>query len=59
MQKEREEVVLCEKVRVEGEKTTVLKDYNKKVSREQEDRIGKQDQQWEKRQAKKKQEGKE
>ena len=52
VQKEREEVVLCEKVRVEGEKTTVLKDYNKKVSREQEDRIGKQDQQWEKRKAK-------
>ena len=52
VQKEREEVVLCEKVRVEGEKTTALKD-TKTVKREQKAGIKEKDQQREKRMASK------
>ena len=52
MQKEREEVVLCEKVRVEGEKTTALKDY-KNGEKEQKAGIEEKDQQREKRMASK------
>ena len=51
VQKERQEVVLCEKKRVEGEKATTLKD-NQKVKREQEAGVREDDQQREKRKAK-------